>query len=210
MQLAELEVTKQFQKAVSFADIIEHHGWHLLGRGMEATVAEHPRRDYVLKIWRKGSKYEQFVEFVKQTPSSLHLPRFSRYVRPVPGTNYLYVRMEKLKPINLKQLTDSYGAEILYLYVLGMQKGVRTLVGEPLDFAQGEIWNRGINVSSDTNLVDDLSDVWETFGPPERGWIDVCTELVQFGRDRGIISFDLWEDNFMLRDSTLVISDPFF
>jgi hypothetical protein len=177
---------------------------------MEATVAEHPRRDYVLKIWRKGSKYEQFVEFVKENPSSPHLPRFSRYMRPVPGTNYLYVRMEKLKPISLEQLKISYGAELLFLYVLGRQHGVRTLVGEPLEFARQQVDDRGINITKTVDLIDDLSDVWKTFGHPDASWMQVAKELIENARGQNLIGLDLWEDNFMLRNSTLVISDPFF
>ena len=101
MKLNELEIkhrladtgTRQMQ------DVLAKYGWHPLGYGAEATVALHPSKKYVLKIFPKTSKYTEFLDMVGSDPTNPHFPKFSRQAKPVPGTDHMYVRMEQLQKI---------------------------------------------------------------------------------------------------------------
>lgn len=102
MNLNELEITRKLKKmprgtdtGAHLADIVYAHGWTLLGKGAEAAVAEHPQKGYVLKIWPINSLYTKFVRMVQKYPNP-HFPQFSKVMKPIPGTKFSYVRMEKL------------------------------------------------------------------------------------------------------------------
>jgi len=105
MNLQELEITRSLKNirgtnmiGSQLADVVYSHGWKLLGRGSEASVAEHPEKGYVLKIWPNRSLYTKFVELVQRNPNP-HFPRFSKVMKRIPGTQFSYVRMEKLIPV---------------------------------------------------------------------------------------------------------------
>ena len=105
MNLSELEITRRLKNirgnnmiGSQLQDVVYAHGWKLLGRGSEASVAEHPQKGYVLKIWPTNSLYTKFVEMVQKHPSP-HFPRFSKIMKQIPGTRFNYVRMEKLAKI---------------------------------------------------------------------------------------------------------------
>jgi len=189
---------------------VEKSGWHLLGSGIEATVAEHPNRRYVLKIWPKTSRYTAFVEFVRDNAANPHVPRFSRYTRPVPGTNYVYARMEKLSPITENKLKKTYPAELLWLFAVGAKNNISGLTGNPWYFASDQMLRFGIRVTSTTDLNKDLEEIWEKFGYPPPAWVEICDKLVDSAKQHGFAGFDLHNENFMLRDQTLVITDPWF
>lgn len=211
MQLTELEITKQFKdRDQSLRQIVKKHGWYLLGEGIEATVAEHPKRIYVLKIWPKGSNYEHFVEFVQENQSNPHVPRFSRYARAVPGTKYMYVRMEKLSHIPHTKLIKSYPAELIWIYAIGVKNNITSLSGNPWYFVSDQMDRFGIKVDANTDLETDLKEVWEKFGFPSPSWIEICENLIRAAQQHGISRFDLHGENVMTRGQTLVITDPWF
>jgi hypothetical protein len=209
MHLHEIQITKDI-KTQTLLQIIKKNGWYLLGEGKEGIVAEHPKREYVLKIWRKPSRYEWFVEFVRQNQSNPHVPVFSRYTAPIPGTDYLYTRMEKLKPILKEPLAKLYKPELIWLWAVGQTHGIDTITDSNEYMVKDWIYQYGIRIEPDTNVRDDLQDLWKKFGYPDASWLDISDKIVLAAKKHGIKRFDLHHENFMLRGQTLVITDPWF
>ena len=205
MNLRELDIStklSQIGHPVSYKlhGILKDHGWNILGTGYEATVAEKPGAPYVLKIFPQVSKYVQFVQFCQQHADSEHLPRFSRYVRPVPHTRFSYVRMEKLKPVREAALLSTYAE-----YLCAVDQVFRSEDRTPV------FWNHAMSRW-------DLDELPEKQGytdvaacaqqaPPE--WSKLIEQLVKLMQAEHIKQFDLHSENMMLRGGTLVITDPF-
>jgi hypothetical protein len=134
MKIQELELTKNLKRSIyadgnDLAQILSEYGWRVIGYGVEGAVAEHPKKSYVLKLFPTKSKYVEFVEFVQEHQSNPHLPKFSRYVRKVPGTKFSYVRMEKLNHITLIKLIRRYMPELCALEIIGKHKKLVSILG---------------------------------------------------------------------------------
>jgi hypothetical protein len=204
MHITELEISKQLKSAPIYGlkSIFRKHGWEYLGSGAEASVALHPNRSYVLKVFRSSSKYQLFVKFCAQHVNNPHLPTFSRYVRPIPGTAFSYVRMEKLNKVSEQQLASTYMPEMRALYDVGQAHHIDT-IGDSLNdhlIAQWGFW--------DTYTADQLYNKLNK--QPPASWLEIIEQLCKYAVDQGMRHMDLHDENFMLRQQTLVILDPFY
>ena len=219
MNLDEITLTKKLQDVKPYETlnasgalkkILTSHGWRSLGTGAESAVAMHPAKAYVLKIFYEESKYQDFVAFVKQHQANPHLPKFSRYVRQVPGTPFMYVRMEKLQRVTESQLLGTYFPYLLAMDAMGQAHGVDMLSSDLADIVQDNVGDWGFD---STDLLDsEISpDIYERAGgyPPET-WVDVLDELGEYSRSIDLNTWDMHQGNFMRRGSTLVIADPFY
>ncbi len=215
MQLSEITISKDLKyvtphmrnHSTMLASILEKHGWHLLGTGFEAAVAEHPQKAYVLKIFKSDSKYGHFVKFVQMHAQNPHLPRFSRYVKPVPGTNYSYVRMEKLNPVDVTELMNHYANYLITLMQVDEQLNMTTLhysLASKLEEVLAQAgWDH-------TQLHVDYDHLYGLVGgEPPRDWQIIVHELAAYSKRAGYTHWDLHANNFLLRGNTLVIADPF-
>ena len=218
MNLDEITFSKQIRDVPAWninaqeklKKILVQHGWKSLGVGAEGTVAMHPAKAYVLKIFNDESKYTNFVEFVQANQSNQHLPKFSRYVRKVPGTNYLYVRMEKLLRVTHSQLAAPYLPYLLAMAAIGQHSGIQTL-GDDLDmFVLDKMSDWGFDMPDllDNSLSDSIYQ--HAGGYPPESWFEVVDKLAKHSQDLNITGWDMHEGNFMRRDKTLVIADPYF
>jgi hypothetical protein len=205
MNLHELEISQQLQKighpaSYKLHGILRDYGWKILGTGFEATVAEKPGMPYVLKIFPRASKYTQFVQFCQQQANNPHLPRFSRYVRPVPQTNFAYVRMEKLKPVREATLMNSYAE-----YLCAVDQVFRS------EDRESVFWNHAMSRWDLDELPEKsgYTDVTDCAAQAPESWRQVIESLVQLMHSEGLTQFDLHSENMMLRGSTLVVTDPF-
>ncbi len=189
---------------------VEKHGWHILGTGAEAVVAEHPQKAYVLKIFDTDSRYEAFVEFVKYHATNPHLPKFSRYVKKVPGTEFSYVRMEKLQPITPERLAHEHGAYIAYMIILSDVVHMNLVGDDVAEALKNRLAQLGHTVA-DLKRKNTQKLVFEKLGgwPPE-SWQDVVSELTEYSEEVDTGRWDLHADNFLVRGNTLVIADPFY
>ena len=197
MNLNELKFTKDLESSEHPEDLeysLKKYGWHVLGTGSDAIVAEHPNKKYVLKIFANDSYYSNFVNFVKNNQNNPHLPKFSRWVRKIPGTYYNYVRMEKLQEIPfIKFENNSFLNELTYLYRRGQMYNICTLAGMLDD-----------DVKKSNLRLDEIKD------KVDNEWKTICNALVKYSYSINMKNLDLHESNFMLRDTnTLVIIDPF-
>lgn len=217
MIISEINITKQLQNlephgfSKELKQILKKAGWQPLGMGVESVVAMHPAKAYVLKIFDHLSRYQDFVSFVQKHQQNPHLPRFSRYVRQVPGTEFLYVRMEKLQKVPVRDLLDKY-----FSYLLGMQAMAQAHEIDMLgswtlsDMVQDKLLDWGYDL---TDLLDHELNaaIYERAGgPPPHTWFEVLDDLGAFSHQIDIERWDMHDRNFMRRGSTLVIADPFY
>jgi hypothetical protein len=205
MNLTELEISDQLKKighpaSYKLHGIMRDYGWKVLGTGFEATVAEKPGKPYVLKVFPKSSKYTQFVKFCQHHSDSPYLPRFSRYVRPVPHTTFSYVRMEKLKPVREGTLMNSYAE-----YLCAVDQVFKSQDREPT------YWNHAMSRWELDELPEKhgYTDVAACAQQAPEAWRELIEELVSLMQSENMKQFDLHPENMMLRGSTLVITDPF-
>lgn len=189
--------------------ILRKNGWHTLGTGAEAAVAENPQKAYVLKIFPSGSPYEKFVKFVKAHADNPHVPKFSRYVRPVPGTNFSYVRMEKLVPINHNELMSEYFNYLLIMmthYVLTGQHLLHYLLFYPVQDKINQMGYQTLDLKS-PNLREQIYQ--KIGGYPPDIWKSLIDQLASMSKHEDL-HWDMHAGNFMRRGKTLIIADPFY
>jgi hypothetical protein len=208
MNLNEIELTKHFRTIFIPRKILKAAGWEVLGSGVDAAVARHPNREYVLKLFPSDNPYIHFVEYAQQHKENPPVPRFSRYVRSVPGTDWSYVRMEELTPIgkntidSVKILIKQFPSESLFIRFTELKQ--RKFLSSYL-----EKWDNKLT----TSLIDGIKfgkisyqelckklDIQEA----DSEWQKLIVDLVN--SDWGMM--DLHPGNIMLRDKTLVVTDP--
>lgn len=196
-----------FQPGKQVKDVFTKYGWNLLGHGIEGAVADRPNSTQVLKIFIKDSLYRDFVNIVKDNPNP-HFPKFHKYIRDIPGTKFSYILMEKLQKTNPDFLIDNYLPEMYVLdteHELFFGKGVQGnfggyILGEIYD-AQEEHHDNPYNAR-----------VWHDLNgsKPDDAWFKACKMVCHAGKLMGLKHLDLSNPhNFMLRNDTLVIIDPF-
>lgn len=138
------QLKTDFDTLVTPEAVLAKYGWKLLGTGTEAAVAEHPTKDYVLKVFLSKSNFKQFVKFVVDHKGNPHLPIFisgseandmlpiqenRRMTIPgimsnIPGTRYSFIRIERLDKISERNLMKNYAPEMLYVYLEGLKLGL--------------------------------------------------------------------------------------
>jgi hypothetical protein len=190
--------------------ILEKNGWHMLGKGAEGAVAEHPQKAYVLKIFEDASYYQYFVQFVQQHASNPHLPKFSRYVKQVPGVPFLYVRMEKLVPIDNATLKTQYMNHLLEMAIQGLEHHINMLGGSTQDMVTS--WLHAHNYfMNDLRNPQKNQEIFDLAGgvPPE-SWSEVLTLMAESSKQLNLKWWDMHAGNFMRRGKMLVIADPFY
>lgn len=190
------------------AGILQSHGWHLLGTGVEAAVAEHPEKSYVLKIFNSDSAYKEFVKFVQDHAQNPHLPRFSRYVKRIPGTIFSYVRMEKLTPITKENLIGNYANYMLTLKQIDEKMDMEMLHWSLNHLVEDALARAGWD---STQAHTDYDHMYELLGgKPPTDWSSLVLQLATYAQNLGHKDWDLHTNNFLTRGNTLVIADPFF
>lgn len=137
--------------------VLASRGWEILGSGYEGSVAQHPSKPYVLKLFESNSLYKEFIAFCRARPGNPHLPRFytgteaakmtgaqtgigeddgarkdprlAGMVLELPGKKSA-VRMERLKPITEQLMLFKFRPELYVLYLEGINQGMTGLTYE--------------------------------------------------------------------------------
>lgn len=241
MKISELQLKKDIQQLKNPEDVLRKYGWKVIGIGMEAAVAEHPNKNYVLKLFEDDSNYKAFVRFALQHKGNPHVPVFFKgsetkelainerssvnipgIMSTIPGTDYSYVRMEKLAKITEKDLIAVYSPEMMVLYLDGIKQntaGVNFELGQAMRnkiivrfrlMSQGKSANTAFirKLANDQSLQDEL---WTKLGRrPDDAWFAIANDLLQLAKQLKTRGLDIHEDNVMLRGNTLVVTDPFY
>lgn len=230
MKLDELRLTKDFQYGPDKSDVysdqyvqpgafvksvLEKYGWHVLGTGVEGSVAVHPKHPMlVLKLFSKNSAYKSFIDIVHKNSGNPYFPHISKYTRDIPGTEFSYVITEKLAPLDAAVLKESYFPELVVLFYMTEKYRVA--------WATGGISVHDIISSIDScfsnsthsyrDFMQDIKsrELWNCLGrSPPKDWFDACQAISSVASANNF-RVDLHANNFMLRGRRLVIIDPFF
>ena len=173
----------------------------------KAVVAIARNKKYVLKIFSENSAYILFVEYAKKHEHNQHVPIFYQDINRVPGTEFLYVRTEKLSKVTNDMLITDYSSEMMALYLKELTSKIFTIdkdIQEPID----KILTTQIPGFDEHNPDEDL--VWQHMRKPDDDWLQLVDDLIDICHRVGHNKLDLKVDNFMLRGKTLVVIDPLY
>jgi hypothetical protein len=207
MHLDEISLKQEIKAGRTPAKILQKYGWTILGSGLNGTVAQHPKKPYVLKLFTRDQRYQKFIKFVEQNQGNKHLPVINKNLRQIPDTPMYYIRMERLIPISEQDLWTKYQPEMLYLTLLGIKNDID--ISNPDEDNIKTILN---NLHMGTNILRkvDFSALWAALNKsPRPSWVDISRKLVDFAYANDIDFLDTHNENLMLRGNTLVITDPF-
>ncbi len=216
MKLHEISISQDVKQSnANWQEIAAKYGWKVLGVGAEATVVSKPDVPYVLKIFPAGSSYNAFVKLCRDHLNDPHLPKFSRKTQKLQGSQppMNYVRMEPLQAISENELFFAFMPEITYLYLELQKRGLEmhwnfhSSVRQRLERAYKVHPNKAAKLLTGFFA---RREMWKTIGQPPQDWMATVNLLVRFLPTLGQKTrFDLHADNFMLRQNTLVLTDPF-
>lgn len=156
-------------------------GWKRLGKGAYAMVFEHPKFPYVFKIFYNDPDYFQYFNWARQHQSNPHVPKIKGKYIKINEKTYA-VRMEKLDHL------PSFDTAIEKYIDPELQSKTK------LDIS----YYRNVDKLS---LYTNLSFLKQNFP-------DLYEVLNYVKSNFQLISQDLHGGNIMLRDDTIVITDP--
>lgn len=197
MNITELQLYKELRSidySEDLAHILRNHGWQKLGSGFEGIVAKHPNKPYALKIYNTNSKYSTFVNLVQHNQSNPHFPKFSRYVKPIKGTEWSYVRMEILQKIKEEDLKTKFLPEICFMYECN-KKYPRLSISRTVE---------------DILHYKNSSEIKELAEKTNESWKQAIDLVFNTAKQNNLNHIDLHDENFMQRAGTLIISDPYY
>jgi hypothetical protein len=212
MKINELTITKDLNAArdpSDLEDIMQQHGWKVLGSGAEAAVAEHPDKQYVLKVFEKTSRYIDFVHFALENQSNPHVPKFNSHVKQIPNTPYNYVRMEKLTKTNNSKLISDHISDMYALVVISNDHSIQihsSLPNEVETYLDAHYGIDDIRMYDKRKFESNFLKIGKKADP---SWIQICNSLMDYCNAIGFPHLDLHGANFMMRGNTVVILDPF-
>lgn len=221
MYISELQIRKDIQNSpqdqdgVGLVKIFGNAGWKVLGFGTEGTVAEHPNKQYVLKVFESDSNYKAFVSFCEKHSGNPHVPVFNRYTKEIPGTPYSYVRMEKLEEIQNDELFDKFLPEMVVMLHIAMMHGIKlhpNVATQISSMFSYELKNSGFKFD-DIFKKAKITKLLKAIGRvPDKSWIAIVTDLLNASKSLSLKAgkVDLNPNNFMQRNGTIVIIDPFY
>ena len=165
-------------------------GYELISRGRMAYAFCASGRNEVLKVWRKDTAYEHFVELAHAWHRNKHVPRFFTPVKELTIHNIKlkYVRMERLEEV------DSFKLDGRSYTALSLTEGLT----DTLNFDPNE----------QLEEVEAYMKTLQSSGPELRFYLQTAVsliyEMVEYGAQD-----DLKANNVLKRsDGTAVITDP--
>lgn len=163
-------------------EILAKAGYELIGSGFESLVYKKADSPYVLKLLdAQAVAYMDFISLVKANPNP-HFPKFKgNLINVLPGYYYA-IRMEHLTP-----------------YTLGREV-IRTIERYTTQLAR----TGGIVQNVDPSVLDAFNELEKT--QPDIGeaaWL-IATKLLINPNYHS----DMFDQNFMMRGTTLVFTDP--
>lgn len=217
MQIKEITLRHELKAAgdeneitATLSNILTKYGWNMLGTGAEGAVAEHPQKAYVLKIFNSDSNYVNFVDFVQHHTANPHVPKFSRYVRPVPGTEFSYVRMEKLQPITHEALVNNYTNHLAEMVAMSSVVHMNLVGDELADGVRHKLEGIGYTTADLLDPEKQPQIFKQLGGEPPYSWTHIVSEMADYSENVDVGHWDMHDGNFMTRDNTLVIVDPWY
>ena len=189
-------------RSMTPAQVLASRGWEVLGSGYEGSVAQHPNKPYVLKLFESDSLYKEFIAFCRARSGNPHLPRFytgteaarmtdaragigeddeprkdprlAGMVLELPGRKSA-VRMERLTPITKQLMLFRFRPELYVLYLEGINHEIHGLTYE----LSMQLRKRLLSIFS---VKTDQNGWLEEFAENRGGWHELWNKL---GRSPG-------------------------
>lgn len=212
MKINEISIDDDIKKMNDLESIkktFEKYGWIFVGSGMDAVVAKNPQKNYVMKVFLENSNYKYFIQLIS-THTNIHFPKLFGNQKQVPGKpKWSFVRIEPLSEIELNSLYSIYLPEITCLYQKTIEhKLPRTISKNSLMKLDNKIQQDfGIQLFNSSTMFN--SKIWDILAMPSEQWQQACDLLCKNAVDNNISFIDVSSQNFMLRNKTLVIIDPY-
>lgn len=163
--------------------VLRQAGYKKLGTGAFAEVYGKKGSEHVLKLFTSRDKaYMEFVKLVIANPNS-HFPRFKGNFIRVTDTYYA-IRMEWLQPVPDNKETE-YVGDILSDYIRIQQNKPKHRL---------------------MRTVEEINNAMREMEKTQPGISKAC-KLIANGISPGRV-IDIHNENYMMRDSVLVITDP--
>lgn len=160
---------------------LNKQGWKRIGKGAYGIVYEHPNFSYVFKIFYNDPAYFTYFNWAKQHQSNKHVPKIKGKYIKINSKTYA-VRMEKLKPF---PSDDS----VLEKYI---DPDLQSKNKIKIDYYRN---------------IDKL--VLFTNLPYLKEYFPELYEVIGYIKNNfSLLSQDLHSGNIMLRNDTIVITDP--
>lgn len=160
---------------------LARQGWKRIGKGAYGVVYEHPSFPYVFKIFYDDPDYFKYFNWAKQHQDNPHVPKIKGKYIKINNKTYA-VRMEKLEPLTSVDTT-------IKKYV------------DPNLQAKSKL-----NISHYDN-IDKLS-LYSNLEFLKENFPDLYDVINYVKTNFPLISQDLHGGNIMLRNDTIVITDP--
>lgn len=180
--------------------------------GMNATVFDiKPSNNYVWRIWQKDPGYERFLEFVQNNPNE-HFPKILskvrvekvKFAKPVQDTTVKFVKLEKLKPLNVNGISSLSDA----IQIIGMSNEEldkdKLLLGSIEDKADYVL---SLPIPSTSDIDKDDEDAMESIRDAiikNEKFFELVFDLMLNHQGN-----DINPENVMFRGNVPVITDPF-
>jgi hypothetical protein len=180
--------------------------------GMNAKVFDiKPSNNYVWRVWEKDPGYERFLDFVQNNPNE-HFPKILskvrvekvKFAKPVQDTTIKFVKLEKLKPLNVNGISSLSDA----IQIIGMSNEEldkdKLLLGSIEDKADYVL---SLPIPSTSDIDKDDEDAMESIRDAiikNEKFFELVFNLMLNHQGN-----DINPENVMLRGNVPVIIDPF-
>jgi hypothetical protein len=158
-----------------------NQGWKRLGKGSYGLVYEHPSFPYIFKIFYDDPDYFKYFNWARQRQNNPHVPKIKGKYIKINNKTYA-VRMEKLEPLS------SFNS-VLKQYI------------DP------ELQSKSRLDISNYDDIDKLS-LYSNLKFLKENFPDLYDIIHYVTANFPLMSQDLHGGNIMLRDDTIVITDP--
>lgn len=211
MKLCEISLSqdvKEMNDIEAITTTFKKYGWEFKGSGSDSAVGKNPTKNYVVKVFRKDSAYNEFVKLAISHPNP-HFSQFFGNVKTVPqNMEWSFVRIENLTPIE-GNIYEKYPSELFYLCEMTYKFNLPLKLGRSttykLEIVAAEIAGISLIVNNTFN-----EKIWDKVPKPSQLWMKACELVVSKAQESNFVYIDAQEDNFMLRKNILVFIDPYW
>ena len=175
-------------------DIMINHDFFPMGSGGFATVWEHPKLSYVLKVFTSDDiAYSEWITTARQHKNNPHMPQFisPRLMRVAPGV--MAIRTERLTQIDQKVNAMLPAIDVLVVTATIDKRDPSEIIATALS---------GSGLSSRFTPLLDYCKVYPEF-------LSALDIVCKFARRPGFRP-DIHDENIMMRGPVIVFTDPAF
>lgn len=177
----QLQAAGNFDKVFSSYDpvtmekltqLLKQYGWDQVGFGYYATVYEHPRYPYVVKIFVNDTAYAEYFTIMKENQGNPHVPKIRGNFMHVGDVGFA-VRLEKLEQVH--NIRDPVFAQYI---APGLPRTMHTIIREDNEPFLQENWPQLLSLIQQIKAVDFAHMDWASRNVMTRGTTLVITDPI--------------------------------